>query len=45
MDILRRVRARKSLGQHWLIDRAALKRIAKAAQITGEQTVMEARAY
>ena len=41
VDIRGGVRPRKSLGQHWLIDRAALKRIAKAAQITGEQTVME----
>jgi len=35
------VRARKRLGQHWLIDRAALKRIAKAAQITDDDTVIE----
>jgi 16S rRNA (adenine1518-N6/adenine1519-N6)-dimethyltransferase len=41
VNIGRRGRARKSLGQHWLIDRAALRRIAKAAQITDEETVIE----
>lgn len=34
-------RPRKSLGQHWLTDRAALRRIAGAAQITDEETVIE----
>jgi len=34
-------RPRKSLGQHWLTDRAALRRIAKAAEITDEETVIE----
>jgi 16S rRNA (adenine1518-N6/adenine1519-N6)-dimethyltransferase len=41
VNIRRRERARKSLGQHWLIDRAALKRIATAAQITDDETVIE----
>ena len=35
------VRPRKSLGQHWLTDRAALRRIAVAAQVTDEETVIE----
>ncbi len=34
-------RARKSLGQHWLTDRAALRRIALAADFTNEDTVVE----
>ena len=41
MSIRRRGRARKSLGQNWLIDRAALNRISKAAQITDDETVIE----
>ena len=32
---------RKSLGQHWLTDRAALRRVAVAAQVTDEETVIE----
>ena len=34
-------RPRKSLGQHWLTDRAALRRIAVAARVTEEETVIE----
>jgi 16S rRNA (adenine1518-N6/adenine1519-N6)-dimethyltransferase len=34
-------RPRKSLGQHWLTDRAALRRIAVAARVTDEETVIE----
>lgn len=36
-----RVRARKRLGQHWLTDRRALRRIADAAEFTDEDTVLE----
>ncbi len=36
-----RVRPRKSLGQHWLTDRGALRRIAGAADFTDEDTVVE----
>jgi 16S rRNA (adenine1518-N6/adenine1519-N6)-dimethyltransferase len=32
---------RKSLGQHWLTDRRALSRIARAAELSDEETVME----
>jgi 16S rRNA (adenine1518-N6/adenine1519-N6)-dimethyltransferase len=41
VNIRRRGRARKSLGQYWLIDRAALKRIGKAVQIIDDETVVE----
>jgi 16S rRNA (adenine1518-N6/adenine1519-N6)-dimethyltransferase len=34
-------RPRKSLGQHWLTDRTVLRRIADAAQIANEETVIE----
>ena len=34
-------RPRKSLGQHWLTDRKALRRIAGAADFTDEDTVVE----
>lgn len=36
-----RARAKKRLGQHWLADRRAVQRIADAAQITPELTVIE----
>ena len=36
-----RVRARKALGQHWLADSRYLSRIAAAAEITDEDTVVE----
>jgi 16S rRNA (adenine1518-N6/adenine1519-N6)-dimethyltransferase len=36
-----RVRARKSLGQHWLTNSAALRRIASASDFRDEDTVME----
>lgn len=36
-----RVRPRKSLGQHWLTDRAALRRIAAAADFSDGDTVIE----
>jgi 16S rRNA (adenine1518-N6/adenine1519-N6)-dimethyltransferase len=36
-----RVRPRKALGQHWLTDRKALRRIAEAAQISDSDTVIE----
>ena len=35
------MRARKALGQHWLTDRAALRRIAAAAEFGDEDTVVE----
>ena len=35
------MRARKALGQHWLTDRGALRRIAGAADFKGEDTVIE----
>ena len=35
------IRAKKSLGQHWLTDGKALRRIAAAADITPEDTVIE----
>ena len=41
MSIRGGVRARKALGQHWLTDRAALRRIAEAADFTDEDTVIE----
>jgi 16S rRNA (adenine1518-N6/adenine1519-N6)-dimethyltransferase len=34
-------RPRKALGQHWLTDRKALRRIAEAAQISDSDTVIE----
>ena len=34
-------RRRKALGQHWLVDRRVLGRIARAADITPEDTVIE----
>ncbi|MDO8611561.1 MAG: 16S rRNA (adenine(1518)-N(6)/adenine(1519)-N(6))-dimethyltransferase RsmA [Dehalococcoidia bacterium] len=36
-----RGRRRKALGQHWLVDRRVLGRIARAADITPEDTVIE----
>ena len=36
-----RGRLRKALGQHWLVDRRVLGRIARAADITPEDTVIE----
>lgn len=36
-----RVRAKKSLGQHWLVDRRVLGRIDKAADFTDADTVIE----
>ncbi|TMB64997.1 MAG: hypothetical protein E6J43_12560, partial [Chloroflexi bacterium] len=36
-----RARPRKSLGQHWLTDRAALRRIVDSAEIRAEETVVE----
>jgi 16S rRNA (adenine1518-N6/adenine1519-N6)-dimethyltransferase len=36
-----RVRPRKALGQHWLTDRKALRRIAEAAQLSDIDTVIE----
>ena len=36
-----RVRARKSLGQHWLVDGGVLERIAGAADFTEDDTVIE----
>ena len=38
---LRRQRARKALGQHWLVDRCFLSRIAAAADFREEDTVIE----
>lgn len=35
------VRAKKSLGQHWLIDRKTVRRIADAADIAPDDTVIE----
>jgi 16S rRNA (adenine1518-N6/adenine1519-N6)-dimethyltransferase len=35
------IRPRKRLGQHWLTDRAALRRIADGALVTDEETVIE----
>lgn len=35
------MRARKGLGQHWLTDRGALRRIGDAANFTDEDTVVE----
>jgi 16S rRNA (adenine1518-N6/adenine1519-N6)-dimethyltransferase len=35
------MRAKKSLGQHWLVDGNILRRIAKAADFTEEDTVIE----
>jgi 16S rRNA (adenine1518-N6/adenine1519-N6)-dimethyltransferase len=35
------LRARKALGQHWLVDRDILRRIASAARFTDEDTVIE----
>lgn len=35
------LRAKKSLGQHWLTDRSVLRRIAAACEITPEDTVVE----
>lgn len=37
-------RPRKSLGQHWLVDRRVLRRMAAAADFTSEDTVIEAGA-
>jgi 16S rRNA (adenine1518-N6/adenine1519-N6)-dimethyltransferase len=36
-----RGRRRKALGQHWLVDRRVLRRIARAANFTSEDTVIE----
>jgi 16S rRNA (adenine1518-N6/adenine1519-N6)-dimethyltransferase len=36
-----RARPRKSLGQHWLTDRKALRRIVEAAEISPEDSVIE----
>ncbi|MFQ5472943.1 MAG: rRNA adenine N-6-methyltransferase family protein, partial [Dehalococcoidia bacterium] len=36
-----RPRRRKSLGQHWLVDRRVLRRIDDAAEFTDEDTVVE----
>lgn len=36
-----RARAKKSLGQHWLVDRRIVQRIADAAEISPEYTVIE----
>lgn len=36
-----RLRPRKALGQHWLVDRRALAKIVAAAELTGEDTVIE----
>lgn len=33
--------AKKSLGQHWLTDQAALRAMCEAGQVTGEDTVLE----
>jgi 16S rRNA (adenine1518-N6/adenine1519-N6)-dimethyltransferase len=35
------LRAKKSLGQHWLVDRKVLARIADSAEITPNETVVE----
>lgn len=37
----RRKRPRKALGQHWLVDRRLLRRIATSADFTDEDTVVE----
>jgi 16S rRNA (adenine1518-N6/adenine1519-N6)-dimethyltransferase len=34
-------RPRKSLGQHWLVDRDALRRIAEAAEVGDDETLVE----
>ena len=36
-----RVRAKKSLGQHWLVDGKVLSRIVRAAHLTDDETVIE----
>lgn len=41
MGVTTPIRAKKSLGQHWLTDTKALRRIAEAAEITPEDTVIE----
>jgi 16S rRNA (adenine1518-N6/adenine1519-N6)-dimethyltransferase len=38
---IRHQRARKALGQHWLTDRGFLQRIAQAAHIADDETVIE----
>jgi 16S rRNA (adenine1518-N6/adenine1519-N6)-dimethyltransferase len=41
MEARLRARPRKSLGQHWLTDRSALKRIVDSAEIDDAETVLE----
>jgi len=41
MEARLRARPRKSLGQHWLTDRSALKRIVDSAEIDDAETVIE----
>lgn len=41
MHVTIRVRAKKRLGQHWLADRRIVQRIADAAEISPEDTVIE----
>lgn len=36
-----RARAKKSLGQHWLTDRRAVGKVVQAADLTGDETVIE----
>ena len=36
-----RIRAKKSLGQHWLADRKAVGKIVESAELTGSETVVE----
>ncbi|MEX2043652.1 MAG: 16S rRNA (adenine(1518)-N(6)/adenine(1519)-N(6))-dimethyltransferase RsmA [Patescibacteria group bacterium] len=36
-----RIRAKKSLGQHWLADRGAVEKVVDAAGLTGKETVVE----
>src|SRR5207244_11488419 len=41
MEARLRARPRKSLGQHWLTDRSALKRIVDSAEMDDAETVIE----
>jgi 16S rRNA (adenine1518-N6/adenine1519-N6)-dimethyltransferase len=41
MEARLRARPRKSLGQHWLTDRSALRRILEAAEIQDDESVVE----
>ncbi len=38
---MERIHARKSLGQHWLVDPGAVRKVLDAAELTGSETIVE----